>query len=329
MNFSGQRLPIALLEVYLLRAIFRKDDCFIFKKTITSIGVTRDRMEAMQGPHILVRTMSATGIADQYGNHWQYQSRSDRHSKVACWSVLFDLLNISSLLRQHIESGKVVFGINHQMHDYRQNRKKDLDLVLCTPRSVNPKPENGLSWLSEKYEIKLSQEEKRILAGFPAIKTGEAGSVLVALEAKACMTAHGKSRPRLYDELSSSHQTIHGDSESAIAVGLVMINTANTFLSPGKNAFPLTDYPPQINQHKQPKDALTVLEKILELPRSAKQGEVGYDALGVTFVGCKNDGSPVHLESGTEDGLPVEKVVDYEGMIHRISSLYATRFAAL
>jgi hypothetical protein len=53
----------------------------------------------MNGPDILVRTLSRTNVSDKYGNPWQYHSRSDHHSKVACWGIVFDLLRSSSLLR--------------------------------------------------------------------------------------------------------------------------------------------------------------------------------------------------------------------------------------
>ena len=38
------------------------------------------------------------------------------------------------------------------------------------------------------------------------------------------MTKFASSRPRLYDELNSSHLTIHGASAQAVAAALVTIN---------------------------------------------------------------------------------------------------------
>src|SRR5689334_14531733 len=89
----------------------------------------------MYGPGILVRTLSKLTRTDRYGNHWQYHSRSDHHSKVACWGIVFDLLKACPLLRRHVESGRVHFGINHEMRDFVNDRKKNLDLVLCTASS--------------------------------------------------------------------------------------------------------------------------------------------------------------------------------------------------
>jgi len=87
----------------------------------------------MDGPKILAKSMSTPQVTDQFGNLWQYHSRSDQHSKVACWALLFDLLHHCPLLRHHIKVGKIGFGINHEMRDFKNNRSKDLDLVICTP----------------------------------------------------------------------------------------------------------------------------------------------------------------------------------------------------
>src|ERR1700760_3508847 len=92
----------------------------------------------MDGPDILVRSMTAARIPDRFGNQWQYHSRSDHHSKVVCWAAMFDLLNTSALLRAHVTDGKVIFGVNHTMRDFKTRRKKDLDLVIARPGTEEP-----------------------------------------------------------------------------------------------------------------------------------------------------------------------------------------------
>ncbi|GMV01318.1 MAG: hypothetical protein AMXMBFR52_09740 [Burkholderiales bacterium] len=69
----------------------------------------------MRGPAILARTMSVATTRGNGGQAWQYHSRSDNHSKVACWTVLFDLLLECDIFRTHAERGRVGFGINHVM----------------------------------------------------------------------------------------------------------------------------------------------------------------------------------------------------------------------
>src|SRR5258708_39868465 len=87
----------------------------------------------MHGPRILARTMTAPLPKGKDNALWQYHPRSDHHSKVACWGIVFDLLQHSNLLREHVASGRLVFGINQEMRDFRTGRKKNLDLVLARP----------------------------------------------------------------------------------------------------------------------------------------------------------------------------------------------------
>src|SRR5947208_507241 len=90
----------------------------------------------MNGAEILARTMSVPRVRKKGTPPWQYHPRSDHHSKVACWGVLFDLLQHSSLLRDHVREERVAFGINHVMTNFRNGKKKALDLVLCRPTAV-------------------------------------------------------------------------------------------------------------------------------------------------------------------------------------------------
>lgn len=251
------------------------------------------------------------------GGEWQYHPRSDHHSKVACWGILFDLLLESGVLRKHVASGAVIFGVNHEMTDFKHNRKKDLDMVLARPRG-----EAGgetFKGLVDKYNIALSTDEKKRLAALPDIHRGIVGSVQAALEAKACMTEHGKARPRLYDELNSSHETIHASADEAIAVGFCMVNVAEVFRSPLRKV---------ASKHKQPDAAGSVIDKIHEMPRRTKGGEQGFDAISVVVVDCKNDGSPVKY-STAPPAPAAGSIYEYEIMIRRVAQLYASRFTSL
>lgn len=276
----------------------------------------------MIGPEAFARSLSHRSVVRQSdGTLWQYHSRSDNHSKKACWLVVLDVMLNCPLLRDHVEARKVYFGINHEMRDFQQNRKKDLDLVLCTSSSQSSDGQPTFAEMAEHYGIDLSAHEKRELDGLPALRRAPVGSVLVALEAKACMTEHGKARPRLYDELNSSHLTIHGATDEAVAAGLVVVNHADSFISPGKPSG-------QLNYHKQPSVTASVLQKILQLPRRAGVGQQGFDAIGALVVDCRNDGSPVDLVVDEPAPQPGD-ALHYESMIHRISHQYATRFSRL
>lgn len=121
------------------------------------------------------------------------------------------------LLRRHAESGAVCFGINHEMRDFVHDRKKNLDLVLCTPAGATTT--ETLASMGRSYQIELTDEERGAFDALPQLVRAPVGSVIMALEAKACMTAHQRALPRLYDELNSAHLTVHGASDQAVAVG--------------------------------------------------------------------------------------------------------------
>ena len=281
----------------------------------------------MFGPALLVRTLSKATRVDARGNAWQYHSRSDHHSKVACWGIVFDFLRSCPLLRRHIAEGKVFFGINHEMRDFVHDRKKNLDLVLCTSGGPNVGPSQGLEEFAKDWAIDLTSRENFELASLPPLRRAPVGSVLMALEAKACMTAHQRALPRLYDELNSSHSTVHGASDQAIAAGFAMVNVASRYLSPDLNKAN-RDATPVWSSHNQPRDAGLAVEKIRQLPRRSKTGDTGYDALAILVIECANDGSPVTLVSEPPAPKPGD-IHDYSSMIDRLSHIYSTRFKDL
>jgi hypothetical protein len=280
----------------------------------------------MDGPEILARTMSVTSVTDRFGNHWQYHSRSDQHSKVACWSLLFDLLKHCPLLLQHIAAGKVGFGINHEMRDFKNNRSKDLDLVICTPGTkTGSAATTTLVELVSQYGISLTVQQQQQLSAYPEFRCMPVGSVHVALEAKAAMTEHIKALPRLFDELNSSHLAIHGSADFAIAAGFAMVNYAATFISSDRNKLDLTGHPPVVTKHSQPKATERTLKKLQEIPRRTQPGVEGFDALGIVVLELKNDSSAVRIVTDPPAPSPAD-VWHYDQMIRRIASLYANKF---
>lgn len=285
----------------------------------------------MDGPAIVARTLSVVGDnIDKYGNRWQYHSRSDRHSKVACWGVLFDLLQTSSLLRQHVHDGKVVFGVNHEMGDFKNQRPKALDLVVARPGTAAPKQHKPITFASliNVWGILLSKSEQARLDELPTLNRGPVGSALVALEAKAAMTAHQRALPRLYDELNSSQLTVHSSSDFAAAAAFVMVNLASEFISADLNKVDLAANPPVVSQHRQPHDANLVVEKVKQIPRRVRPGEEGFDAIGIVVVECRNDGSPFRIVSDSP-APPANDDFNYDQMVRRLGHIYDSRFASI
>jgi hypothetical protein len=172
----------------------------------------------------------------------------------------------------------------------------------------------------------LSQEERRILDDLPQIVHAPVGTVHVALEAKSAMTEHVKAQSRLYDELNSSHQIVHGASDLVIAAAFVMINMASTFVSPGRNDFALAERQANVSRHDQPRVTESTIEFVRRgIPKRAKTGEDGFDAVGIVLIDCKNDGSPIKLVEEPPAPQP-SSVYEYAAMIRRVAHLYEARF---
>lgn len=171
----------------------------------------------------------------------------------------------------------------------------------------------------------LDEDAHRQLSELPEALEGSVGSVLIALEAKACMTEHSKARPRLYDELNSSHQIVHSSTNQALAVGFVMVNAAEEFLSPGRNEALGQGAAEVVNRHRQPDALQATLDKMHQLPRRSDQSARGYDGLGIVVVDMRNDGTPVRLVTEPPAPQPGD-LFHYESMIRRVAAEYDSTF---
>jgi hypothetical protein len=282
------------------------------------------------GPEIIVNSLSVAEVRDKSGYAWQYNSRSDNHSKIACWAVLFDLLRTSAALRQQAADGTVTFGINETLRDWGTNREKNLDLVLARPSSepwARKRKQFTFAALPERWGIALDEEQQQALDEAPDIKEAEVGALLVALEAKATMTAHVRALPRLFDELTSSHSTVHGSSNNALSVGLAMVNLASEFVSSDLNKKLGPDgVPDDVSSHRQPAAAERVVGKLHEIARRSRPGEEGFDALGILVIDFRNDRSPATLVADPP-APPAGDLYSYASTITRIAHEYDARFA--
>lgn len=251
---------------------------------------------------------------------WQYHSRSDSHSKVACWTVLFDLLCECDVLRRHAELGRIGFGINHVMVG---PINKTLDLVVTiVPPSREAARRSSLTLLAEEYGIPLNEKERRILRELPVVEKdakADVSEVAIALEAKACMTEHLKSMPRLHAEILATGYLARQAAPRCITVSYSMVNAADSFVSPSGRG--------SINHHDQPQDARRVVSMLgTALPLAKNMKNLGFDAIGTTVVNCRNDGSPVTVLSKS----PAPSTSDhhhYERMIRSICAEYRSRFS--
>lgn len=276
----------------------------------------------MRGPAILARTMSAATSRGAGARPWQYHSRSDTHSKVACWVVLFDLLAECDIFRRHAEEGLIGFGINHVMVG---PINKTLDLVVTRISPHRPKERRTrFGDLISRFGIILDGEDRKTLRELPPLlgetKNEDVSEVVIALEAKACMTEHSKSLPRLHAEILATGYLAKRAQPRCITVSYSLVNAAETFVTPSGSG--------RINRHSQPEDAEKVIEmlgKAIPLARDA-QG-MGYDVIGATVLDCKNDGSAVTVLDH-EPAPTRNHHLRYERMIVNLCSEYRARFAS-
>jgi hypothetical protein len=242
--------------------------------------------------------------------------------------VALDLLTTSSLLRRHAEAGRIVLGVNHTMTDFSTGRRKVLDLVIARPIEAADVGQRTFRSLANDYGIVLTDLERGQLAALPEVEVAPVGAVLIALEAKACMTAHIKALPRLYDELNSSHLCVHGASRSALAIAYVQVNASDSFVSSVKHGFPLAEHAARYTSHRQPTDTERVLQKIREIPRRSVSSEVGFDGVGISVLSFRNDGGPVKIID-TPPAPPPGDSFHYGSMIVRMANEYDTIFAGI
>ena len=251
----------------------------------------------MVAPRLFVEWLSSHEHRDpQYGWVYHYHSRSDAHSIAICKFILADLLDTCEALRIQSLAGKVVYGINAR-HVFPNGKKKTLDLAIGTSRTL---------------------DQKEPLAG--ALRSGEIERVLFACEAKTCMTEHGKSQPRIFDELGSSHEIVHQGDREAIAAGITVVNIASTFVSPlrqkGGELY--------ISKHKQPHAAERMINHLRGLPIRNSIRNTGFDAYATVVVDCNNQG-PVSLWTDPPAPQPGERD-HYATFVARIAKAFTTRF---
>lgn len=274
----------------------------------------------MRGPEILANTMSVPSVRGPSSARWQYHSRSDRHSKVACWTMMFDLLLECDAIHTRAREGRVGFGINHVMVG---PINKTLDLVITVAQSERRKARRRtFADLVDVYEIVLDKSDRARLKSLPLVEEDppdDVSEVAIAMEAKACMTDHVGAIPRLHAEILATGYLAKRAAPHCISVSYTLVNAAPTFKTPSGDGR-------RTNFHSQPDDARRVVEMLSTAIPQVQSGErFGYDVIGVTVVHCCNDGTPVRVV-GEPPAPSTQDHVHYERMIRSTCSSYRSRF---
>ena len=266
--------------------------------------LTERRLQIDKAPDALVAWMNSKfHYGREASRRYRYHPRSDRHSVALCRFVLSDVLRDCADLATHGRSGRVTAGLNHKVTAPGGRGSKHVDLAVGLPVGEQ----------QGSFDKELG------------IRFGVIGRLLIGCEAKAVMTEHVKSKPRVFDELSSSHEIVHRMWPGAIACGIVVVNSSKEFVSPTrqKSRRKLT-----VTQHRQPQATASMIEHLRKLPVRQSEREVGFDALGVIVLDFRNDASAVRLvedEPAPQRGDPLH----YESLLERIVTLYRSGFSDL
>jgi len=256
----------------------------------------------MRAPEKFVDWLSQHEHVDRkFGYIYQYHPRSDAHSIALCTFLVEDLLEESELLRAQAKKGEIAYAINVE-HRWPNGKKKTIDLAIGEP--------NGPSIQGIK------------MTGIGV--TNSFKQVLISCEAKAVMTEHKKSQPRVFDELSSSHEIVHQGSPEAIAAGITIVNIGSSFASPLRQT---TAGSLVVTKHRQPGVAESMISHLRALPIRDRVGQVGFDAYCTVVVESDNQ---TIARLWTDPPAPQPGSPDhYSTFVKRITKFYAERFAVL
>jgi hypothetical protein len=253
----------------------------------------------MSAPAQFVAWLGVHRHADKtLGHTYLYHPRSDAHSIALCQMVVDDLIAVCTPFREHAARGEVAYGINLSHVFATTGKHKTLDLAIGTPIA-----------------------DQLTLPTRPITRVDGLQEVRISVEAKSVMTEHKKSQPRVYDELSSSHEIVHQGRQDGIAAGIVVINIADRFVSPLRQKSPADLH---WSLHRQPDVAASMVQHLRGLPVRDKIGQVGFDAFAQIVVDSDNQ---TGARLWTEPPAPQPGDRDhYDTFLARLSIFYAERF---
>lgn len=235
-----------------------------------------------------------------------YHPRSDAHSNAICKFIVEDLVAICGDLGERAASGQLVAAINLTQtvgHD-----TWNIDLALGPPAGPATPPERD-----------------------DVVRTDKPAIVQIALEAKGVMTEHVKARRNRLRDFQAFHDHAHRYNSKSIAVGVVVINAAQTYWSPTRQESDLTEH------RNVPMLIRNTIDVFRSLPlRDRATGAPGLEAMCVLVVEHDNFGKNPNLPAGIRSkptalitAPPAPDVGDplnYASMIYRVCDAYKERF---
>ena len=131
-------------------------------------------------------------------------------------------------------------------------------------------------------------------------------------------------KPRIFDELSSSHEIVHRGRQDTISAGITVVNIAETYVSPTRQK---SSHELEVTRHKQPHDTERMIKHLRGLQIRENIDEVGFDAYCTVVIDCDNQS-----DASLWTGHPAPQQGDpdhYDTFRGRIVRFYNERFSSL
>jgi hypothetical protein len=235
----------------------------------------------------------------KYPRNVPYHPRSDKHGGLQCRHFLDDLLHVSDPVREAAAAGEIVYAEDYDVGDSR-GLGWNVDLVMGPPEG----------------------EAQTQLGDGDGMEEGEPAEIWLAVDAKAVMTEHQKARRNRQRDINSFADIMHTHDEKAITAGIVMVNLADKFDSPTRDA---DDYTEHSNVNR-------IVGEIIDLFGSIDRAE-GEMSANLDEVACVVVNHTNYVEDAGDSYLvtepPAPEAGDqthYRTFVSRIAATFEDRF---
>jgi len=227
-----------------------------------------------------------------------YHPRSDKHGGAQCRYFVDDLLHESDAIREAAQNGEVVYAEDYDVGDPK-GLGWNVDLVLGPPAADDVQlPADG------------------------GMARDTPSEVWMAVDAKSIVTEHQKARRNRQRDINSFADIMHTHHEQALAAGILLLNIADRFDSPTRDADDITDHP-HIDR---------IIGEIVDLfdsiDRSEGEISANLDGAGLIVVDHTNlvdDVGDTELVTREPAPQPGERV-HYRTFVSEMAGHFETRF---
>lgn len=233
-----------------------------------------------------------------YERNVPYHPRSDTHGGAQCRYFVDDLVAESNAIREAAVNGELVFQEDFEVGE--GGLSWNTDLVIGPPAdTVQVPPTSG-----------------RVMA------RGDPAKIYMAADAKSIMTEHQKARRNRQRDINSFADIMHHHHEQALTAGIMLVNIAETFDSPLRDADDITEH-----VHIE-RIVGEIIEMFDSINRSEGEISANLDGAGLIVVDHSNlieDIGSTRLETEMPAPQPGDRV-HYRTFVEQMVDWIETRF---